>query len=172
MSELGPLIEQAESFRIRGDTSSAINIAKAQSSITHEQIVHTPDEELFEFMQLWRIWIESLLDSSQISGSNVDSEILQSTQEVIAVYYYDEYAWEIAKKIKSDSKGNEYQMAAEMCRDEGWLHFYMYKLTHNPRELELAMESLDEALELATAGTHAYIVTLSDRELWQKETGT
>lgn len=39
--------------------------------------------------------------------------------EVVEQYYYDDHAWQVAKDMKVDVSGSEYQMAAEMCRNDG-----------------------------------------------------
>ena len=172
MSDLEGAVHQAELTRVRGDFREAIEQARAKGTLTREEIAGKPDGELREIMELWRVWEVSLLSVSQKQiGGKAAARFLREAREVVEQYYYDPHAWEVAKAMKTDAHGNEYQMASEMCRDEGKLHLYIYHLTLEPSQLQLAIESFDEAVNLAEQGTSAFAVATMEREMVGKEQG-
>ena len=136
MSSLEVLINQAENNRVSGDFQGAIELASVHGKLSSIEIASKLDEELHDIMRLWRIWELSILSESQKSlGGKQSARFLRDARNVVERYYYDPHAWEVAKEMKVDASGNEYQMAAEMCRDEAKLHLYTYHLTLEPSQL-------------------------------------
>ena len=162
-------IYQAEAQRVSGKRKNqivALVKARTEGSIDPKSIKTTPIEVLADRMRWWRIWevTAQSLASGEWSGKTA-AEFLFEARDVLKVYYYHPEAWKVARVLKNDAEGHEYQMAAEMCRDEGKYWLKVAGLLGNPVLVQRAIESFKEAIGLAETGTSAQALATLEKEL-------
>lgn len=172
MSKESPLIYQAEAKRVKGPTKEALESARERGAIDPETISSLPPEELADKWRWWRIWTVTLLSlyRGEWNGQKAADYLLEA-RNVIKTYYCNQDAWERAKTLKTDAEGHEYQMAAEVCRDEGKYFLCAASLTGNNVFVKEAIVSFEEAISLAEKGTSAWAVAIMEKEISQKQGG-
>ena len=150
----------------------ALTFAREQERISHGDLRQLSEPELEGKMKTWRIWVNSAKSLSNTAWSTGEAtEFLREARGVIAMYYYHPVVWEAADKMKIDSDGHEYQMAAEMCRDEAKYWLAVGLLLGNPQIRQRAIQSLDEAVILAEKETSAGALATMEREIIKKQEG-
>src|SRR3990170_1203570 len=162
-------IYQVEARRVKGGKANliaALEDARSNGEVDEAEIARLPLEELADKMRCWRIWAVTALSlaNGEWSGKRA-ANFLREARDVIGVYYYNETVWERAKQLKTDAEGHEYQMAAEMCRDEGKYWLKVAGLLGNPVLVQRAIESFKEAIGLAETGTSAQALATLEKEL-------
>ncbi len=165
----------AEQSRVKGSSRSlanAVNNARKSGSIEPDSIANLSVEELADRMRWWRIWAVSALSlagKQWIMKKAVPH--VKEARSVLQVYYYNPIVWETAKELTKDSEGNEYLMAAEMCRDEA---SYWRKLSdwfQKPNLLLRATDALVEAIDLSPEGTSAHSLAIMENCTVTRERG-
>ncbi|HEY5600918.1 MAG TPA: hypothetical protein VIK81_02405 [Patescibacteria group bacterium] len=166
------MIESIERLRITGKTKEALEGVIREGQVDPLQIPNIPDEILANKMRAWRIWVVTLLSESQktLDGEK-SSQILYEAEKVIGRLYHHEVVKEKALEIKTDPSGNEYQMAAEMLRDEGKYYLYLARLTSNPLHLDQVISAFDAAIGVSEKGTSTNALATMEREIAKRENG-
>jgi hypothetical protein len=144
----------------------ALARARKNGAVDLEEISHMPTDQLADLMRWWRIRVDSAksLANGEWSG-RVAVGLLREVHGVIQTYYYHSHAWQVAKDLKYDKEGHEYQMAAEMCRDEAKYWLAVGLLLGNSVVRQRAIQSLEEAVRLADAGTSAQALAVMELEM-------
>ena len=168
-------IYQVEARRVKGGKANliaALEDARSNGEVDEAEIARLPLEELADKMRCWRIWAVTALSlaNGEWSGKRA-ANFLREARHVIGVYYYNETVWERAKQLKTDAEGHEYQMAAEMCRDEGKYWLRVGAFLGNPLLIDKAIESFEETISLAETGTSAAALAMIERETAKRTKG-
>ncbi len=170
MSKESDLIYQAEMKRVMDPAREAIENAQQNASIPLEELAHLSSEEMIDVMRLWRIWAVTLmtLHKKEWNGKRA-AEYLYEAREVFRTYYYNPTVLEAASAMKTDPEGNEYQMLAEMNRDQGKFYLYAAGLTGESFLTAIACQCFEEAIKNAEEGTSAWAVATMEREIAGKK---
>lgn len=170
--ELEGLVYRAEEMRVSGNLREAIALAREYAEISPEDISNIPPEVLNHLMQLWRIWTVSLMSLHKREwNGNRAAELLLQAQHVFQTFYNHPATIEAAQEMPQDSQGAEYEMRAEMCRDEGRFCLYWAALTGNSSFLKEAIECFNQAIEATREGSSARGVATMEREIARRQKG-
>ncbi len=165
-----PNIYQAETDRVAGRYWASLEQGRLLGKIPLDELHQLPDVQLAAVMRAWRIWTNSLssIYKSQWNGKNAAQPLFEA-RDVIQTYYYDEFSREKATQMSEpfvkDENGNEYQLAAEMCRYKGKYLLNVAQLIGNNVYITLAASSFDQAIMWATESTSAWAVATMERQI-------
>lgn len=160
------LIYQTELERVKGDAQKAVEDARENAAISPEEIKNLSSEELMNKMRLWRIWAVALMSLHKKEWDGMQAaEYLFEARDLFTTYYNHPGVKEAARAMKTDPKGHEYQMLAEMYRDKGKYYLYAAGLTGNTLFINKAINSFNEAILSAKKDTSAWAVATMEKEI-------
>jgi hypothetical protein len=162
-----------EEKRSVGNHAQALAEARRNGSIEVREIAHLPKDDLENKMRIWRQWttLLSSIYKDELNGKS-GVQMLYESRDVIRNYYYNEHVWQAALDMEYDNpeKTREYQMAAEMCRDEG--KFWLNVSQVQPHIfVDRAVTAFDEALTLSKKGTSAHALAYMEKAVIQRHQG-
>lgn len=166
-------IYQTETKRVKGgkkDLLEAIKEAKYYGEIPGKRILSLSGEELAEKMRYWRIWMVAEISlSKEVWTGGKAAEYLSEAVKVFKNYYEHPRVKKEAQTLKTDPKGHEYQMAAEMARDKGKYWWRYGQLTGYKLSLDFAVWEFERAVSLAEKGTSAWALASMEKEMVKRK---
>lgn len=169
-------VSELEGIRTKGSRQQQIDLVGNQlpleAGIDVFSVSGLPKQDLVNYMRAWRIWTTTLMQlyKRKWHGDQA-AKFLWEAKNVATQYYNHSQVMEAARGMKTDPEGHDYQMRAEMLRDEGKLALCLAELTGNPVLIREATNRFELAILAAEEGSATRALAAMEHKIALKRSG-